>query len=176
MKKKTTLYVTEAAVIAALYVALTYVSNALGIAYNSVQFRLSEILTILPIFTPAAIPGLTIGCIIANITSPFGVIDIVCGSLATLCAASITRLLRNIRIRGIPVLSTLPPVLFNGLIVGLEIWYLGDQTAALFVVSALEVMAGEAVMCIAIGIPFFAAIERTKVFSRIDSFGSRKSN
>ncbi|MCD7828256.1 MAG: QueT transporter family protein [Clostridiales bacterium] len=169
MKKKTTLYVTQAAVIAALYVALTYASNALGLAYNAVQFRLSEILTILPIFTPAAIPGLTIGCILSNIASPYGILDIVCGSLATLFAALTTRLLRNICIKGVPALATLPPTLFNGLIVGLEIWYLGNQTPALFFISALEVMAGEVVMCTVIGIPFILAIRRTKIFSRLNA-------
>ena len=169
MKNKSTLFITQAAVIAALYVALTYASNALGLAYNAVQFRLSEILTILPVFTPAAIPGLAIGCIIANLSSPFGIIDIVCGSLATLLAALTSYALRNVTIKELPVFASLPPVLFNGLIVGLEIWYLGDKTLSLFVISALEVMAGEAVMCILIGIPFMVAVKKTKVFSKLSS-------
>ena len=169
MKNKSTLFITQAAVIAALYVALTYASNALGLAYNAVQFRLSEILTILPVFTPAAIPGLAIGCIIANLSSPFGIIDIVCGSLATLLAAFTSYSLRNVTLKGLPVFATLPPVLFNGLIVGLEIWYLGDKTLSLFVISALEVMAGEAVMCIIAGIPFMAAVKKTKVFTKLSS-------
>lgn len=165
MNKKTTLYITQAAVIAALYVALTYVSNALGLAYNSVQFRLSEILTVLPAFTPAAIPGLTIGCIIANISSPFGIIDIVCGSSATLSAAFVSYLLRNVKFKGIPVLSAIPPVIFNAVIIGLEIWYLNGRSAEVFAVSALQIAAGQAVMCIAAGIPFMRAVERTKIFS-----------
>lgn len=169
MKNKSTLFITQAAVIAALYVALTYASNALGLAYNAVQFRLSEILTILPVFTPAAIPGLAIGCIIANLSSPFGIVDIVCGSLATLLAAFTSYALRNVTIKDLPVFASLPPVLFNGLIVGLEIWYLGDKTLSLFVISALEVMAGEAVMCILIGVPFMAAVKKTKVFSKLSS-------
>lgn len=169
MKNKSTLFITQAAVIAALYVALTYASNALGLAYNAVQFRLSEILTILPVFTPAAIPGLAIGCIIANLSSPFGIIDIVCGSSATLLAALTSYALRNVTLKDLPVFASLPPVLFNGLIVGLEIWYLGDKTLSLFVISALEVMAGEAVMCILIGIPFMVAVKKTKVFSKLSS-------
>lgn len=169
MKNKSTLFITQAAVIAALYVALTYVSRVLGLADNPVQFRLSEILTILPVFTPAAIPGLTIGCIIANLSSPFGIIDIVCGSLASLLAAFTSYAMRNITVKGLPVFSSLPPVFFNGLIVGLVIWYLGDKTLSLFVISALEVMAGEAVMCILIGIPFMAAVKKTKVFSKLSS-------
>lgn len=167
MKKRSTLYITQAAVIAALYVALTYASNALGLAYNAVQFRLSEILTVLPVFTPAAIPGLALGCLIANISSPFGLIDIVCGTIASPLAALSSYALRKITVKGIPVLSTLPPVLFNGLIVGLEIWYLGEQTAELFFISALEIMAGQIVMCVIMGIPFITAIKKTRIFETI---------
>lgn len=167
MKKKSTLLLTQAAVIAALYVALTYVSNALGLAYGAVQFRLSEILTLLPVFTPAAIPGLTIGCIIANITSPFGVVDVICGSVATLLAALCTRAMRNIRIKDMPVLSSLPPVLFNAVIIGLEIWALNGREAELFFISALEVGGGQAVMCILIGLPFVRVVKRSGIFEKI---------
>lgn len=167
MKKKSTLFLTQAAVIAALYVALTYVSNALGLAYGAVQFRLSEILTLLPVFTPAAIPGLTIGCIIANITSPFGVVDVICGSIATLLAALCTRAMRNIRIKDMPVLSSLPPVLFNAVIIGLEIWALNGRAAGLFFISALEIGAGQLVMCVIIGLPFIRVIKKSGIFEKI---------
>ena len=170
MKKKSTLYITQTAVIAALYVALTYASNSLGLAYNAIQFRLSEILTVLPVFVPSAIPGLVIGCIISNLSSPFGVIDIVCGSLATLLAAVCTYWLRSVRIKGLPLLATLPPVIFNGIIIGLEICYLGNKTAELFLVSALEVVVGEIVMCVIIGSAFIKAVERTHIFDRINKF------
>lgn len=170
MNKKSTLYITQAAVIAALYVALTYTSNALGLAYNAIQFRLSEILTVLPVFTPAAIPGLVIGCIIANLSSPFGIVDIICGSLATLFAAVSTYWLRNFRFKGTPLLSALCPVFFNGLIIGLEIWYLGHKTAGLFFISAAEVAAGEVVMCVIAGTIFAKAVERTRIFERINKF------
>ena len=170
MKKKSTLFLTQAAVIAALYVALTYVSNAMGLAYNSVQFRLSEILTVLPVFTPAAIPGLTLGCLIANISSPFGIIDILCGALATFLASVTTYALRNVTFKDIPVLSTLPPVLFNALIIGAEIWYLEGRTAEIFIVSALQVGAGQCVMCILAGILFIRAVKKTKIFERTSRF------
>ncbi len=153
--------------IAALYVALTYVSNALGLAYGAVQFRLSEILTVLPVFTPAAIPGLTIGCIIANLSSPFGVVDIICGSLASLLAAISTYALRKICLKGLPVLAVIPPVLFNAVIIGLEIWALQGRAAELFFVSALEVGLGQLVMCVAVGLPFIRVIKRTAVFDKI---------
>lgn len=170
MKKKSALYITQAAVIAALYVALTYVSNSLGLAFNAIQFRLSEVLTVLPVFTPAAIPGLAVGCLIANISSPFGIVDIICGTVASLLAAVCSYALRNVKFKGIPVLSTLPPILFNGVIIGLEIWYLGEQTAELFFISALEVMAGQAVMCLLLGIPFITAIKKTRIFENISKF------
>ena len=75
------------AVIAALYAVLTYVAAAMNVAYGAVQFRFSEALTVLPVFTPAAIPGLTLGCLIANLGSPLGVVDWVFGTGATLIAA-----------------------------------------------------------------------------------------
>lgn len=168
-KRKSALFLTQAAVIAALYVALTYVSNALGLAYGAVQFRLSEILTVLPVFTPAAIPGLTIGCILANITSPFGIADIICGSVASLLAALCTYALRNVRFKELPVLATIPPVLFNAVIIGLEIWYLEGRADGVFVVSALQIAAGQVVMCVVAGLPFIRMIKKTGVFEKIST-------
>ena len=164
-----TLFITQAAVIAALYVALTYISSAMGLAYNSVQFRLSEILTVLPVFTPAAIPGLTLGCFLANISSPFGIIDILCGTLATFLAAIVTYAVRNITLKGLPVLATIPPVLCNALIIGLEIWYLEGRVPEIFFVSALQVGAGQAVMCIVAGLAFIRAVKKTKIFERMQN-------
>ena len=73
--------------IAALYAIATYLSAAMGLAYGGIQFRISEALTILPIFTPAAIPGLIVGCFIGNLGSPFGMVDILLGTFATAFAA-----------------------------------------------------------------------------------------
>ena len=81
------LFMAQAAVIAALYTVLTLVAIAMNLAFGAVQFRFSEALTILPVFTPAAIPGLTLGCVLSNLCSSYGVADIVFGSLATLLAA-----------------------------------------------------------------------------------------
>lgn len=164
-----TLFITQAAVIAALYVALTYISSAMGLAYNSVQFRLSEILTVLPVFTPAAIPGLTLGCFLANISSPFGIIDILCGTLATFLASIVTYAVRNITLKELPVLATIPPVLFNAVIIGLEIWYLEGKIPEIFFVSALQVAAGQAVMCIAAGLAFIRSVKKTRIFERINN-------
>ena len=155
--------------IAAIYAAATYLRATFGIAYGNIQFRLSEALTILPVFTPAAIPGLTIGCIIGNLSSPMGVWDIVFGSAATLLAAVCARTTRNITFKRFPVLSLLMPVIFNALIIGAEITFLlieGDATFAIFAMSALEVGAGELAVCLAGGIPLFYAIRKSKIFEK----------
>ena len=116
MKKKTTLYIVQAAVIAALYAVLTILQNTLlpGTASMAVQFRVSEI---------AAIPGLTIGCILANISSlsTLGPYDLIFGSAASLLAAILMYRTRNIRIAKLPILSCLMPALLNGILVGFEI-------------------------------------------------------
>ena len=166
MSKKTA-YLTKAAVIAALYAALTYASAAMNLAYGAVQFRISEALTILPIFTPAAIPGLVVGCIVSNITSTINPIDIVVGSLATLIAALLTRKLRHITIKKLPVLSLLAPVLMNAIFVGAEIaWFeTNGERAALFTsfwINFAGVFAGEAAVCFLLGSGLYFLIKRDK--------------
>lgn len=159
------------AVIAALYAVLTYAAAAVNLAYGPFQFRFSEALTVLPAFTPAAIPGLAVGCLISNLASPLGIVDWVFGTLATLLAGICTYLLRNVRWKGIPILAPLPPVLFNALIVGLEVSCLsdagvfgfGNASLAGFVSGAVSVGVGELVVCFALGIPLMIAIRRTKL-------------
>ncbi len=167
MKRQKLIHLAHGAMIAAIYAAATYLSAIFGIAYGNIQFRFSEVLTILSVFTPAAVPGLTVGCIIGNLSSPFGIWDIVFGSLATLLAAVTARALRNIRIKGFPVFSLLMPVIFNAVIVGTEIIFLMPaQEASLtaFAISALEVGAGELAVCLAGGIPLFYAIKKANIF------------
>lgn len=167
MNKKKLTHLAQGAMIAAIYAAATYLSAVFGVAYGNIQFRFSEALTILSVFTPAAVPGLTIGCIISNITSPFGVWDIIFGSLATLLAAISARALRSVKIKGFPFLSLLMPVIFNALIVGAEITFLmptASPSLAVFAVATLEVGAGELAVCLAGGIPLFFAIRKTKIF------------
>ena len=112
MRNKNVTMITQAAIIAALYVVLTLFANALGLAKFAVQVRFSEALCVLPFFTPAAVPGLYVGCLIANIITGAGIWDILFGSLATLIGAVGTYLLRKRR-----VLMTLPPVVANMLII-----------------------------------------------------------
>ena len=113
---KKVLFVAQAAIIAALYAALTYAQNLLlpGTTSMAVQFRLSEALTLLSVFTPAAIPGLTIGCVAANLMNVSVLpLDMILGSLATLLAAIAMYLLRHVCVKKIPLLSALMPAVFN---------------------------------------------------------------
>ena len=104
-------FVAQAGIIAALYVVATVFVSAFGLASGAIQVRLSEALTILPVFTPAAVPGLFIGCLIANTVTGAVIWDIIFGSIATLLGAVFTYLLRKTKF-----LFTLPPVVFNALI------------------------------------------------------------
>ena len=112
MRNKNVTFMVQAAIIAALYVVLTFVANALGLASHTIQVRFSEALCILPFFTPAAIPGLWIGCLIANLATGAVIWDIIFGSIATLLGAIGTYLLRRHKF-----LCTLPSVIANMIIV-----------------------------------------------------------
>ena len=169
MKNKSIYYIVTSALIAALYVALTYISNIWNLAYGPIQFRVSEVLTVLPVFTPAAIPGLTVGCLIANIFS-FNPIDMLFGTAASLIAAVLTYLWRDIRFKGLPLLALLPPVLVNALIVGMEInfFFLPEGASSWgFFVSAIEVGLGQLGVCYLLGIPFFLLVEKNRIFHKL---------
>lgn len=160
-------FLAEAAVIAALYTVLTYAAVAMNLAYGAVQFRFSEALTILPVFTPAAIPGLAVGCFLSNLASPLGIVDWFFGTLATLLAAFFSYALRNIQIRGLPVISSLPPVLTNTVIVGFELACLsdigfsfGNFSWAAYAASAVSVGAGELAVCVVLGLPLCALLKK----------------
>lgn len=162
MKKQNLTYLVQGAVIAALYAALTYAAGLANLAYGSVQFRFSEALTVLAAFTPAAIPGLAVGCFLGNLASPFGMLDILCGTAATLLAALCGYAARHVRVRSVPLLSLLFPVLFNALIVGAEITlFLPDGfTVKGYFLQALWVGLGELVVCCAGGIPLALALQK----------------
>jgi len=118
MKNKKVLFITQAAVIAAIYVVLTFVANAFGLANYAIQVRFSEALTILPFFTPVAIPGLFIGCILSNLLTGCMPLDVVFGSLATLIGAIGTYALRRFSAHKVTkFLTPLPPIVANTLIV-----------------------------------------------------------
>lgn len=167
MKTKSTMYIVQAAVIAALYATLTFLQNTLlpGTASMAVQFRVSEVLTILAVFTPAAIPGLTVGCIIANLSSlsTLGPYDLIFGSLASLAAAVLMYLLRNVRLFTLPVLAALIPALANGIFVGFEIEFFfvqGGFHFADFLLQGGLVALGELGVLFVLGLPLAKLIEK----------------
>ena len=170
-------FLTQAAMIAALYAVLTYAAAAVNLAYGAVQFRFSEALTVLPVFTPAAIPGLAVGCFLANLGSPLGLVDWIFGTGATLLAAVGTWMARKIQIKGVPVLAPLPPVIANVVLVGFELsclssagtFALGNFTWAAFGASALSVGIGELVICYALGLPLLLALRKTGTSQRLFS-------
>ena len=118
MRKTSVTMITQAAIIAALYVVLTLIANSLGLANGPIQVRFSEALCVLPYFTFAAVPGLYVGCFIVNILTGAAIWDVIFGSLATLIGAIGTYLLRKNR-----VLLTLPPVIANMVIIPLVICF-----------------------------------------------------
>ena len=119
MKNQTnTRFLTQSGVIAAVYVLLTMLAAAMGLDSGAVQLLLSEALTILPVFTPAAVPGLFIGCLLSNLLAGGVIWDVIFGSLATLLGAIGTRLLRKKR-----WLACLPPILANVLIIPFVLTY-----------------------------------------------------
>lgn len=163
-KNRQTLYLVQSALIAGIYVAVTYAASP--ISYGSVQFRISEALTVLPVLTPAAIPGLAIGCLISNLGSPLGIVDIICGTLATLLAAICTRLTRKVLIKKLPLLPLIFPVLFNGLIIGAEIaFFLPEGFSWLaFLTSGVSVALGQAGVCYILGLPLYISLNKTGIF------------
>ena len=136
-------YLVQAAVIAAIYAVLTLLASSLNLAYGPVQFRISEFLTVLPMFTPAAIPV-------------------------------VSYLLRNVRIKDIPFLVPMAPVLFNALVVGVELACFSDVgfgfqnfSWVAFGYNALTVGAGELVICYALGLPFAVFLLKTSLAKKI---------
>lgn len=144
-------YLCLSAMIAALYLALTLLFQA--ISFGAVQFRISEALTLLPILFPQAVPGLVLGCLLSNLLAGALVVDVVFGTLATLLAALLTRYLRkNIW------LAALPPIICNGVIVGLVITY--AYGVNMLWMNMLTVALGEGVVCYALGVPMIKGLER----------------
>ena len=153
MQKKNIQFLTQASMIAAIYVVLTFVANAFGLANYAVQVRFSEALTILPIFTPAGIPGLFIGCLISNILTGCAIPDIIFGSLATLIGAFGTRALKSNRF-----LAVLPPIAANAIIVPLILKYAYGLEPLWF--SFLTVTAGEIISCGVLGLLLAFALNK----------------
>ena len=152
--------ITHAALIAAAYVALTYLQNFLipGSASWAIQFRASEALCTLALFTPAAIPGLTIGCLLFNLSFSGALpLDFLVGSGATLLAVGGMYLTRNITIKGYPLVAMLLPAICNGLLVG---WELSVYIGGGFLLNAVYVFIGEAAVLLSLGSILFYAVKK----------------
>ncbi len=167
--KTNTRHLVHCAIIAALYVALSHLQNILfpGSASMAVQFRASEALCVLALFTPAAIPGLTLGCLLFNITFAQALpLDFLVGSLATAGAAACMWKLRRVTVKGYPLLSLAMPALWNALLVGWELTvYIGGG----FALNALLVAIGELVVLYALGSALYYVIKLRHLDSRLFS-------
>ena len=161
MKNKNVAFLTQAAMIAAIYVVLTYIFAPFS--FGEIQVRISEALTILPLFTPAAIPGLFVGCLIGNILGGAILPDIIFGSVATLLGTLGTYALRNQK----PIFGTLPPIVANIIIVPFVLRY-GYGTMLPIPFMMLTVGVGEVISCIVLGLILYTALKRYKgaVFAR----------
>ena len=156
MKNRKVLYITQAAMIAALYVVLTFIVNAVGLASGVIQIRLSEALCILPVFTTAAIPGLFVGCLLANLLTFAVIWDVIFGSLATLIGALGTWLLKKYIYAAV-----IPPIVSNMIIVPLVLRYAYHLEDAMWFM-VLTVGAGEVISCGILGIMLYFALRKRK--------------
>ena len=154
MKSKKLVFICQAAVIAALYVVLTYVFSAF--ASGVIQVRVSEALTILPAFTPAAIPGLVIGCLLSNTLTGCVLLDIIFGSVATLIGA-----LGSYALRRHTWLVPIPPIVSNMIIVPFVLRYAYGATDA-FPFMIATVGAGEIISCYLLGMLLYGALKKMK--------------
>ena len=159
-RTKNTLFLTRGAVIAALYVALAFVSSLMGLASGAIQLRLSEALTILPLFLPEAVPGLFIGCILANLLTGSVIWDVIFGSLATLIGALGAYLLRMLP-KKLIFLATLPTILANAVTVPFVIIFAYGSTDA-YGFLFLTVGVGELLSAGVLGMLLYRLLLRTR--------------
>lgn len=164
---KHTRYLVHGAIIAALYAVLTHAQNFLlpGSATWAIQLRLSEALCVLAFFTPAAIPGLTLGCLVFNLTFAAALpLDFVIGSAATLLAAGCMWMTRNLKVMGLPLLGLMMPSLWNAILVGWELTvYIGGG----FLLNAVYVAIGEAAVLLVFGVILYRVIAKRGLDRRL---------
>lgn len=160
-------FLAHGALIAALYVALTHLQNALlpGSATWAIQFRASEALCVLAMFTPAAIPGLTIGCLLFNISFAGALpLDFLVGSLATLLAATGMHTLRKATVKGYPLFAMLLPAVSNAFLVG---WELTVYVGGGFWLNCLYVATGELAVLLTLGTALYYALRSRGLDKRL---------
>ena len=162
-------FLVHAAVIAAIYAVLTHLQNVLwpGGTTMAIQFRVSEALCVLAYFTPAAIPGLTLGCLLFNLTSGSGLpLDFLVGSLASFFAAIAMYATRNVTIKGFPALGFFMPALCNGLLVG---WELSIVIGGGFWLNALYVALGELAVLLTLGTVLYFTVKSRNLDQKLFS-------
>lgn len=159
--KKETRFLTEGALIAALYIALTFLSRAVGLDSGAVQLRLSEALTVLPVFTSAAVPGLFVGCLLANTLTGCAVWDVVFGAAATLLGAFGTRLFAQKKRRLAPIF----PIITNTAIVPVILKTVYGTKMA-YPLLCLAIFIGELISCGILGQALIGIIEKSGVFKK----------
>ena len=159
----------QSGMIAALYVALTALLQPIG--FGPVQCRLAEALTILPVYLPSAVPGLTLGCFLSNLVgltagiNPAGAWDLLFGTAATGLAAVLSYCWRNVRVGGLPVLSTLPPIIINALVVGTELYVVYGGMSLL--IHIVFVAAGQTIACLLGGLVLATALQKSGLAERL---------
>ena len=168
MKNLSVRRLVRCAVIAAVYVVVCLVLAPFS--YGAVQVRVAEALCLLPVFGAEYIVGVTLGCFLANLLGST-VVDVVFGTLATLLACLVTYKLRDVRVKGLAIPASLPPVVFNMIIVGaFEITFFfsdGAPTAALAVFNAVTVGIGELISCTILGVALVKLIESNENLKKI---------
>jgi uncharacterized membrane protein len=159
-KSKKTLYLARAGIITALYVALTYA--CMPLAYGTIQVRIGEALTVLPLLYAESVPALFIGCALANIGSPFGFYDICIGSVVSLAAAFVTYLIgKFVKNKVLKIiLGGLPPIIFNAALLPL-MWLLFCNDAA-YVANMLSILATQSIFVYGLGTPLYLALAKLK--------------
>ena len=147
-------FLAQAGLIAAIYTALCLVLHPISFGFGGVELRVSEALTLLPALMPSAVPGLLIGCLLANLMGGATLLDIVFGSLTTLVAAMLTR-----KFREKPLLAAFWPVILNALVIGALLRYAYGVPMPLWL-CMLSIGAGQAIACYAIGLPVMRMMKR----------------
>lgn len=164
MKEKNTNKLVKIALVAAAYAVLTVAIAP--VSYGPVQFRFSEVMTLLAFIDPLYIPGLVIGCAISNIFSPLGVVDVVVGTAGTFL--SVYMISKSKRL----LVASLWPTLFNGILVGAELYFIVKLP---FWISSLQVALGEFVVVTLVGYPLFKLIEKNKSLANALKIGGFKA-
>lgn len=157
--------ITTSALIAAVYAISTYICSVFGLSFGVIQLRFSEALMALALYTPAAIPGLSIGCFLANLASPFGFLDIILGTIATLISVVLMRVFKNITLFSVPVLSLAIPAFINAAFLPL-VFAISSMQANFFKVYftyASYIFLEEFISCFVFGTVLYLGMKKLKI-------------